>query len=186
MSRHEKLLDAEKACLVVVDVQERFASHIDGFEGLVKNIVIMLKAASILGLPVIITEQYVKGLGPTVSVIKDAAPEASYFEKNCFPVTGADGFMEHLKNLQSVKQVIVTGIETHVCVNQSVHELLRQGYQVHVVEDAVGSRFAPNKQAALEKMRCNGADLTVMEMALFEMLKEAGTDKFKAVQALVK
>lgn len=184
MERHEKLLDADNACLVVVDVQERFASHIDGFAEMTKNIVTLVKTCQILKVPVIITEQYVKGLGPTVHDIAEIT-DAPRFEKNCFPVTGASGFLSHIQKLQK-KQVIVCGIETHVCVNQSVHELLRLNYQVHVVEDAVGSRIAQNKRAGLAKMQASGACITVVEMALFEMLKEAGTADFKAVQALVK
>lgn len=185
MSRHNNLLDARKACLVVIDVQERFAPHIDQFAQLVKNICVLAQSAKILNLPVIITEQYVKGLGPTVAEIVEACGQTRTFEKNCFPVTGASGFDAYLKSLDR-SQVIVCGIETHVCVNQSVHELLAQGYQVHVVSDAVGSRNPANKASALAKMHASGALLTVVEMALFEMLKEAGTADFKAVQALVK
>jgi nicotinamidase-related amidase len=182
--RHENLLDDSSACLLVIDVQERFAPHIENFEQLVSKIVTMAKGAAILNLPIIVTEQYVKGLGPTVKPIKDACLGAQYFEKNCFPVT-TDAFLAHLESLGR-KQVIVTGIETHVCVNQSVHELLRHSYQVHVIEDAVGSREAVHRSVGLKKMERAGAIISSTETALFEMLKEAGTARFKEVQALVK
>lgn len=185
VARHENLLDAKNACLLVVDVQERFAPHIDGWQSLVKNISVMTEAARRLSIPTIISEQYVKGLGPTVSEILDKSDVARRFEKLCFAVSGAEGFSEYLRGLKR-DQIIVVGIETHVCVNQTVHALLLEGYRVHVVEDAVGSRSPHNKAAGLCKMRQSGAVLTTVEMALFEMLKEAGTADFKAVQALVK
>jgi nicotinamidase-related amidase len=184
MLKPRNLLDVNNSCLLVIDVQERFAPHIVDFEPMVANIAIMLKAAEILKVPVIISEQYVKGLGPTVKALAELT-DCPRFEKSCFSVTGANGFDKHLKALGR-KQVIVTGIETHVCVNQSVHNLLWRNYRVHVVEDAVGSRTAANKTVGLNKMQMSGALPTTVEMALFELLKESGTAQFKAVQSLVK
>jgi nicotinamidase-related amidase len=172
----------------MVDVQERFRPHIDQYEGLVAKICTMVRAAQTLALPVVITEQYTRGLGPTVAEIKDLEPQDKawkYFEKNCFSAASAPGFADYLRGLQR-RQVIVCGIETHVCVNQTVHELLQLNYQVHVVEDAVASRTAANKEAGLKKMYASGALPASVEMLLFEMLVEAGTPNFKQVQSLVK
>ena len=148
----------------------------------------LARAAQTLDLPVIVTEQYTRGLGPTVAEIKNLETGGKawkYFEKNCFSAASADGFGEYLHNLGR-RQIIVCGIETHVCVNQTVHELLHQGYQVHVVEDAVASRARANKETGLKKMYAAGALPATVEMVLFEMLVEAGTPNFKQVQSLVK
>jgi nicotinamidase-related amidase len=187
-TRHKNILNAESSLLVVIDVQERFRPHITQFEQLVSSICTLAKATHTLDLPVVITEQYSKGLGPTVSEIKGlerAEKPWKYFEKNCFSAASAAGFADYVKGLGR-RQIIVCGIETHVCVNQSVHELLAMGYQVHVVEDAVASRIEANKKSGLKKMFASGALPASVEMVLFEMLVEAGTASFKQVQSLVK
>jgi len=186
MGRHKNLLDVERAVLLVIDVQERFRDHIFQFPQMAAKIAVMVEAAAILKLPLIVTEQYVSGLGPTVSEIKEKLPaDAKTFEKNSFSVCAARGFNKHLDKLGR-KQVIVCGIETHVCVNQSVHDLLKKGYEVHLVTDALGSRVIENKEVGLAKMYAAGAIASSVEMSLFEMLVESGTGNFKAVQKLVK
>jgi nicotinamidase-related amidase len=185
-TRHKNLLNAHSSLLVVIDVQERFRPHIEQFELLVANVSTLVKAAETLAIPVVVTEQYTKGLGPTVGEIKSLErPSWRYFEKNCFSAAAAEGFIEHLTNLGR-RQIVICGIEAHVCVNQTVHELLHLGYQTHVVVDAVASRTAANKETALKKMFASGAVPATVEMTLFEMLIEAGTADFKQVQSLVK
>ncbi|MBS1993076.1 MAG: hydrolase [Cyanobacteria bacterium SZAS LIN-3] len=186
-TRHKNILNAANSVLLVIDVQERFRPHIEGFSGLTAAIVTLVKGCDALAVPVIVSEQYTKGLGPTVNEIKklESAAPWHYFEKNCFSTVGADGFLSCLKKLGR-SQIIVCGIETHVCVNQTVHGLLELGYQPHIVVDAVASRSEINKKIGLEKMIGSGAQPTTVEMALFEMLVEAGTAKFKEVQSLVK
>jgi nicotinamidase-related amidase len=187
-TRHKNLLDAHSCLLVVIDVQERFRPHIDQFEEMAANVATLVKASETLLLPVVVTEQYTKGLGPTVAEIKNlerADRPWRFFEKNCFSAAAAVGFTEHLTRLGR-KQIVVCGIEAHVCVNQTVHELLHLGYQTHVVVDAVASRTAANKKTALQKMFAAGALPATVEMVLFEMLVEAGTANFKQVQSLVK
>jgi len=186
-TRHKNLLDASKSVLLIVDVQERFRPHIEGYGALVAATVTLIKACETLGVPIIVSEQYTKGLGPTVDEIKslEGAKPWHYFEKNCFSAVGAEGFEDRLVKLGR-KQIIVCGIETHVCVNQTVHGLLQLGFEPHVVVDAVASRSAVNKEIGLQKMFASGAHPASVEMALFEMLVEAGTVKFKEVQSLVK
>lgn len=181
MSDATPKLDPGRAALVVVDVQEGFRSAIDGFERIAEATATMLRGAEVLGVPVLITEQYPKGLGSTVPEVAEHLPEGvEPLPKTVFSAARADGF-----SLQGREQAIVCGIEAHVCVNQTVLDLLGGGSQVHVVEDAVGSRSASNRALGLDKAERAGAWRTSVETSLFELLGEAGTDEFKAVQKLV-
>lgn len=161
---------------------------IDGHDEVARNIDRLVRGCKILDVPALLTEQYVKGLGPTISSIKHAFEETSGYEpveKNCFSGWGCAELVTALRLLQK-KQAIVAGIETHVCVYQTVIDLIANGYQVTIVADAVGSRGASNKDVALRRMVSEGAKLSSTEMALFEMLVTAGTDEFRAVAKLVK
>lgn len=183
--RHPRLLTSQNAVLLIVDVQERFRAVMGDFPELIKNISILAKACKILKVPVVVTEQYPQGLGSTVAEIQAALGEHKQFEKSCFSTCGSIEFDEWLKQ-KNRKQIIVSGIEAHVCVSQSVHDLLARDYQVHVVTDAIASRIPRNKEVGIQKMTSSGALFSSVEMALFEMLQESGTDDFKAVQKLVK
>lgn len=183
--RHPRILDRDKAVLFVVDVQDRFSSHIFEFEEMCKNIEILIKAANILKVPVVVTEQYPKGLGKTVSRISSCLEEHLFFEKNCFSSCGVDELSKWLKD-SGRNQIILTGIETHVCVNQTAHDLLKSQYIVHLVKDAVSSRDPKNKETGIEKIVTAGGVPTCVEAAMFEMLVESGTADFKACQQLVK
>ena len=174
-------LDPERAALIVVDVQEAFRQAVPDFERITGAVSTMLQGAEAIGIPVKITEQYPKGLGETVPEVAEHLPEGtSPLEKLAFSAAEADGF-----DLEAREQALVCGIETHVCVNQTVLDLLGSGAEVHVAEDAVGSRFAENKRVGLNKMEQAGAVLTSVETALFELLRRAGTDEFKTVQKLI-
>ncbi len=183
--RHPRLLTSQNAVLLIVDVQERFRKVMSDFPELIKSIVTLAEAAKILKVPVVVTEQYPQGLGSTVAEIQSALGEHKQFEKSCFSTCGGQDFNDWLSG-QERRQIIVCGIEAHVCVCQSVHDLLAQNYQVHVVTDAIASRIPKNKDIGIQKMVSSGALVSSVEMALFEMLKESGTDDFKAVQKLVK
>jgi len=152
---------------------------------LTRNISILVEAAKILKVPVFLTEQYPQGLGKTLAEITACMGDHQYFEKTAFSCLGAQGFLKDLQALKR-KQVIVCGIEAHVCVNQTVHDLLAAGFTVHLVADAISSRSPKNKEIALEKMFGSGAVPATLEMVLFEMLQESGTETFKAVQRLIK
>jgi len=179
-------LNRADAVLVVIDVQERLCRAMDPvvLESLTANTVVLLEAAGELGLPVIATEQYVKGLGETLPVLKDHL-RAPALEKMAFSCCGDTSFVEALK-ATGRKQVIVTGMETHVCVLQTVLELREAGFTVHVVKDAVMSRHKKNWLVGLDAMAAAGAVITCTEAALFQLLKVAGTDEFKKLSKLVR
>ena len=174
-------LDTDRAVLVVVDVQEAFRKAIPSFDSIVAGTSTLVRGAEALGVPVIVTEQYPRGLGETVPELAEHLPEGTEaLEKTAFSAAEADGF-----DLAGRDQAIVCGIETHVCVNQTVLDLLDREVEVHVVTDAVGSRTAENRQLGLGKAERAGAWLTSVETALFELLGRAGGDEFKRVQRLV-
>ncbi len=175
-------LDRERAALVVVDVQEAFRKAIPDFDDVAAATAKLVEGASAMGVPVVVTEQYPKGLGTTVAEVAEHLPEGTEpVEKLRFSAAAADGF-----DLGGRDQALVCGIETHVCVNQTVADLLDGLEEVHVAEDAVGSRTADNKRIGLNKMEGAGAVLTSVETALFELLGGSDAAEFKQVQALVK
>lgn len=186
VTRHPQLLRRDQTGLVVVDVQEGFRPVIDGFEDVIRNVGILAEGFGLLDRPVLISEQYPKGLGHTVAEVEDRLPAfTDRVEKMRFSACGVDGFERALKRARCTSWV-VCGIETHVCVNQTVLDLLERGFEVHVAEDAVSSRTATNRRIGLEKMLGAGARATSAEMALFEMLEQAGGDEFKAISKLVR
>lgn len=174
-------LDPKRAALVVIDVQEAFRKVVPEFDRVTSATATLIAGAEAVGIPLVLTEQYPKGLGRTVPEVARALPEGVRpLEKLCFAASEADGF-----DLGGRDQVLLAGIETHVCVNQTALDLLARGVQVHVAVDAVGSRFEENRRVGLDKMERAGAVLTSVETALFELLGRAGTEEFKRVQKLV-
>ena len=174
-------LDPERAALVVIDVQDAFRKAVPVFDHVASATATLVEGAKAIGIPVVATEQYPKGLGHTVPEVAEHLPEGvKPIEKVCFSAVEADGF-----DLGGADQAIVCGIETHVCVNQTVLDLLARGVDVHVAEDAVGSRSKQNWQLGLHKVERAGATLTSVETALFELVGRAGTDEFKRVQKLI-
>jgi nicotinamidase-related amidase len=174
-------LDRERVALVVIDVQESFRKALPDFERVAKATATLIEGAEAIGIPIVVSEQYPKGLGETASEVADALPEGTEpLEKLVFSAAEAEGF-----DLGGRDQALICGIETHVCVNQTVLDLLDSGVEVQVAEDAVGSRFPENKRVGLEKMERAGAVMTSVETALFELLGRAGTDEFKRVQKLI-
>lgn len=182
---HPKILNLEKTALAVIDFQESFRQHLD-FAPIAANISRIVRGFQLLNLPVIITEQYPKGLGRTAGEILEVLPERfRCIEKSSFSSCGASQFLEKLQ-ATNTKQVLVCGLETHVCVNQTVHDLLDEGYEVHLLQDAVGSRSQVNKEIAIAKMTLSGAVPSCVEMALFELMRDARHEKFKEIQNLIK
>ncbi|MDD2367256.1 MAG: hydrolase [Desulfuromonadaceae bacterium] len=180
-------LERDSSVLVVIDVQEKLcvAMDQDVLKQLVKNIGILLESVVELKVPVLITEQYVKGLGSTLSELKDKCGAAQYYEKMAFSCCGSAEFVAALK-ATGKRQVIITGMETHVCVLQTVIELRDAGFDVHVVKDAVMSRSKQNWQTAMHSMTLAGAVPTSTESTLFQLLKVAGSDEFKKLSKLVR
>jgi nicotinamidase-related amidase len=174
-------LDADRAALVVIDVQEAFRKALPDFDDVAKGTAALIEGARAVGIPIVVTEQYSKGLGSTVPEVAERLPDdLEPIEKVVFSAAEADGF-----DLDGRDQALVCGIETHVCVNQSVLDLLDRDVEVHVARDAVGSRSAENKELGLHKVEQAGAVLTSVETALFELVRQAGTDDFKQVQKVV-
>ncbi len=186
VKRGQGLLDREVTGLIVIDVQEAFRPVIDGFDDLVVNIRTLADGFGLLGRPVIVTEQYPKGLGRTVPEVEENLPAfTDRVEKVRFSGWGVPTFDRAVRRARCSSWV-VCGIEAHVCVNQTVADLLGAGFDVHVAEDAVSSRFPHNREIGLRKMYAAGARATSAETALFEMLEAAGSDEFKAISKLVR
>jgi nicotinamidase-related amidase len=174
-------LDPDRAALVVIDVQEGFRKAIRGFDRVAGAAAALVRGARAIEVPILVTEQYPKGLGRTVSPVAEALPGGlEAIEKVCFSAPEADGF-----DLAGRDQVLLCGVETHVCVNQTALDLLDHGVEVHVASDAVGSRFDGDKAVGLEKMERAGAVITSVETALFELVGRAGTPQFKEVQKVI-
>lgn len=181
-------LQRANTVLVVIDVQEKLMPVIDRGKDLLRNVERLVRGAHLLGVPVLLTEQYVKGLGPTVGSIRHAFDETSGYrpiEKACFSAHGSEPFAAQLAALER-PQVVVAGVEAHVCVYQTIKDLLAAKLDVTVVADAVSSRTAENKEIALRRFVSDGVKLSSTEMLLFELLGVSGTDEFRAISRLIK
>ncbi len=184
--RHPALLEREEAGLILVDVQEAFRPVIDRFDEVIANCGLLAEGFGVLGRPVLVSEQYPKGLGHTVPELAERLPEgARVVEKVRFSACGVGAFEDAVAEA-GARTWVVAGIETHVCVNQTAHDLLERGFGVQVAADAVSSRTARNRDLGLAKMTAAGAGTTSAEMALFEMLERAGSDEFKRISRLVR
>jgi nicotinamidase-related amidase len=170
--------------MVIIDVQERLVKAMEHHAEVEDSIATLQQGMEILGLPTLITEQYPRGLGNTVASISARTPDACVVEKTSFSCCGADNFIPELEKL-GVRQVVVTGMETHVCVLQTVLDLLHAGYQVHVPIKATCSRSDANRDNALERMQQAGAIITNVESVLFELLRASGSAEFKAISKLI-
>ncbi len=179
------MLSREHALLLVIDVQGKLADLAWRAEQLQNNIRILLEGMKVLEVPVLATEQYPKGLGHTVPALAELIGTEPVIEKSSFSCCGESAFATRLSELH-VTDIIVCGIETHVCVYQTTRDLLRLGYNVHLVTDAVSSRSEDNWKLGVDACSSLGARKTGTEMVLFELLQESGTDQFKAVSKLVK
>lgn len=179
------LLDRNDAVLVIVDVQERLSAVMAQREKVVVNCLHLVEGADLLGLPLIVTEQYPKGLGPTVTELREKVTLYDPVEKITFDCCRESSFSRRLLETGR-KKVILAGMETHVCVLQTALGLMKEGYSVHVAEDAVCSRAKENFRAGLEFMRDAGAVISCTETVLFQLLERAGTSEFKAISAIIK
>jgi nicotinamidase-related amidase len=182
---HPKTLNISQAALVVIDLQEAFRSAIPEFPQVASRAAMAVRGFQILNTPVIVTEQYPKGLGRTAEEILYCLPgEYEPLEKITFS-SCIDSFLGKL-NDAGARQVVLCGLETHICVNQTAHDLLANGFDVHILTDAVGSRYKEDREAGLKKMFQSGVTPATVEMALFEMLRDAKHEQFKDNQTLIK
>lgn len=183
---HPNTLALPGVALAIIDMQEAFRPQISDFTDTAERIAIVVKAAKLLNLPIIVTEQYPKGLARTAAEILDVLPASvERIEKTSFSACGVPAFQTELDRSKA-KQILVCGIEAHICVNRTVHDLLARGLQVHVLTDCVTSRSVNNKLVGLGKMQQSGAIPSSVEACLFEMLRDARHEQFRAIQALIK
>ena len=178
------VLSSEETVLLVIDLQERLMRAVDRAEKVLHNAGLLLRLAGLMKIPVIVTEQYPQGLGMTVPEIKEVLPEHVLIEKKLFSAFVPE-LEQKLKDLNRPK-IVVTGTETHVCVFQTVRDLVAAGYEVYVVQDGVGSRFKENYESGLELMRDLGAIITNTETVIFDLLKVAEGPVFKEMSRLLK
>lgn len=179
------MLDRQSAALVVIDFQEKLLPKIQRAEAITAKAVKLIRFCRDMGIPVFWTEQYPKGLGPTVEEIARELPDQRPFDKTVFGCFGAPGFGDALEHAGR-GQLLLTGIETHVCVMQTGLDALDRGFEVFVPRDAVSSRADSEYEAGLSRLARAGAEIVTTEMALFELLREAGTPEFKKVLPLLK
>lgn len=184
MKRHPTILRQDKTVLLVVDYQEKMVQAMHEPQRVTQAIQSLLRAMKILGIPIVVTEQYPKGLGHTASELQNEVEGATIIEKLSFSCCGNQDFWDTLFELNRT-QVLVCGIEAHVCVLQTALDLLANDYQVHIPVTAATSRNPEHYQNALNRLSNEGAVLTNHETAMFELLVRAGTDEFKSVQKLI-
>lgn len=183
------LLARDKSQLLIIDVQEKLLDAISGKDRVVERCVRLVRAARTLGVPITLSEQYPQGLGPTVEPIRAAIANAGFVvDKVEFSCMRSAPLRERLHELrrQGRPQVVIAGIEAHVCVLQTTIDLEGQGFEAFVVADAVGSRAKANRERAMTRLAKEGADIVDSEMVLFEWLERAGTPEFKELHALIK
>ena len=179
------MLSLDRVVMVVVDVQEKLISHIWEKEKIIRNIQMLIKGLKILNVPILLTEQYPEGLGKTIPRIREILSDISPISKMTFDCSANKNFMERINGLKR-KQILLCGIETHVCIYQTAIGLKSKGYEVDVVADGVSSRTEGNKEIALQRMRDSGIGITSVETVLFELLKTAEGKEFKEILKLVK
>lgn len=170
---------------LVIDIQERLFPVIHGHNELLVRVLVLLEGLKILGIPLLLTEQYPKGLGPTVQKVLEVLDNSEALEKISFSCCGEPDFLTRLKENEK-KRVIICGIEAHVCVLQSVLDLLELGFTPVVVADCISSRNHEDKKLAIERMRSEGAIISTSESILFELTERAGNDQFKQISRLIK
>jgi nicotinamidase-related amidase len=179
------MLTTDTTALLLIDIQGKLAQLMHAKALLFENLQRLVKGINVLGLPILWVEQNPAGLGPTIPEVADLLPDVQPISKMTFSSCAEPVFREALATAGR-KQILVAGIEAHICVYQSVVDLLESGYAVHVVADAVSSRSPVNKAIGIEKMKAAGASLTSVETALFELLRVASGDAFRSISKLVK
>jgi len=185
VKRFSKLLIPEKTALLIIDIQERILPVINNHKLVVENTIKLIKGFKVLSLPIYCTEQYPKGLGPTVASITEALDGLKPFDKMSFSCSGAGDLFKEFKK-KDLSQIVVCGIESHVCVQQTVLDLIKNGFQVNLAADAVSSRKEIDYNTSIDRMGHHGTEVTTTESILFELLNVCGTHQFKEVSKIVK
>ncbi len=183
---HPRILDRQRSALVVIDVQESYRYRTVDYARMLRGVCTLIEAAKLVQVPILATEQYPKGLGHFVPEVSAAFPPGQrIIEKRSLSCCGQTEFAAALDELQK-QQIVVCGLEAHACVNQTVHDLLAQGYQVHLPQDAIASRFETDYRLGWEKMVGSGGVPTSVEMICLEWVRSADAPEFKAMQKLIK
>ncbi|MFA0086519.1 hydrolase [Vibrio sp. 10N.261.51.F12] len=178
------MLDQAKTQLMIIDVQGTLAQIMHQRESLFSNLNSLTRAAILMDLPIVWVEQIPDKLGPTIQEIASELPDRKAMAKSSFSAWGESSVRDSIDS--NKKQILLVGIEAHICVHQTAMDLLAQGFEVHLVTDAISSRTAENKALAIQRLAREGATLTSTEMALFELQKVAEGDQFRALLALIK
>jgi nicotinamidase-related amidase len=185
MARNLQLLDKKRSGLLVVDMQKKLLKTMPNPDLLTENVLKLIEGFKIIERPVFLTEQYPEGLGKTEPAIKKALKGVEIGEKLSFSCCGIKGFSQKLRK-QKIDQVVLCGIETHICIWQTAMDLLYDSFDVSVVKDCVCSRKVIDHETALNRMQANRIQISTTEIVLFELLEKAGTDDFKKISELVK
>jgi nicotinamidase-related amidase len=183
--RHPNLLRKDDTLLAIVDIQTKLLNVMFEKEGLISNCSKLIRSTKLLEIPMVITEQYPEGMGLTDAAISELIPEAKAITKMSFSCCGVGDFDNKIKS-SGKKQIMIIGIETHICVLQTVHDLLQQGYFVYVPYDAVSSRKEGDYKNALDRMRQAGAVIGSVESAIFEIMKTAEISVFRQIAKMIK
>ena len=184
IKKHPAILKNENTALLIVDIQERIISVMRKHESLIENVVKLVKGIKVLNIPIFYTEQYPKGLGSTVAEIKSELNNEA-IHKLTFSCCGAGDLFPQLKKLK-IKNVIVCGVESHVCVQQTVLDLLANKFKVYLPINAISSRKKIDYKTSIQRMEKHGAEITTIESVLFELLEICGTNDFKAISSVIK
>jgi nicotinamidase-related amidase len=179
------MLNVDNSVLLVIDIQEKLYRAIYQKEQMLDNLQRLIKGIKVLEIPILVTEQYPQGLGATIPEITQLLPDVKRLPKVCFSCCADEAILREIKKLNR-KQVLIAGIESHICVYQTTADLIAEGYEVFGVSDAISSRTAENRDTGLKMMTQSGAKLTNTEAALFELLKVAKGDKFKAISQIIR
>jgi len=185
IERNKKILAREKTALLVIDIQEKILAVMKNHNPVVNNALKLIKGFKVLNIPIFYTEQYPKGLGPTSSLLVKELEGLSAIQKMSFSCSGAGNLFKRLID-NNVNQVVIAGIETHVCVQQTALDFLAHNFQVNLAADATSSRKESDYKFALDRLRAHGVEITTTESILFELLEYSGTDEFKLISKIVK
>lgn len=183
--RHPHLLCADQTLVMVVDMQAPFLQSIFERERLLRHIALLISGANILKTPILGTTQYAQRMGEIVPEIREKLPAIAVRDKMAFSCYADPQIADEVDKMGR-KQILLCGVESHICICQTAHDLLAAGYQVHVVADAISSRTEANWKLGLKKMKQGGALISSVELALYEMMEEAGTPAFREILSLVK
>lgn len=182
---HKAILSREKTALIVIDYQEKLAPRVWNYEMMLENAKLMIRAVPIYGIPILYTEHYPSGLGVTVPEIKELLSDHEPYEKVVFSAFGSEEFTRALEE-KHISTLMVMGIESHICVSQTVHDAIDRGYKIHVISDAISSRIELNHWVGIGKMKEAGAVISSTETALYEIQYQAANPEFKELLKLVK